>query len=348
MLVCLLALAATALAVVVVVDPSGSPRRAEYGLLVGLVLVLLALALVLNVRGHYRPAATLTVLCALLAPWSSLLLDPQVLKGDFVPLTYVVVPVLLCGILLTALVTVVVAAAQIAALLVCPLWVSSTSSINWPSLVTMVLMVSALSVVANLMNKRDLDQIMSQNRELEQGEVLLREQSVRDHISGLFNRRYLEETLERELRRAERDGTSLGVIMLDLDHFKELNDSLGHAAGDEVIRRMGELLRTNLRYADIACRYGGDEFLLILPKAPREVVLQRAERLRVEAAAQRVLFVGKPMPMPTVSLGVSMFPADGASAAAVLAASDAAMYRAKGAGRDRVEAAGEAGIAATP
>ena len=340
MLVSLLVLTSAALIVVVIVDPAGSPRRGEYALLIAAVLLLLGGALALNRTGRYRPAATLTVLCAVLAPWASALLDPRVLRGDFVPLTYVIIPVLLSGILLSALVTVVVAALQFTALLLCPFYVSTTATINWPSLCTMVLFVSALSVIANLMNKRDLDQIMRQNRRLAEDEALLREQSVRDHVSGLFNRRYLEETLERELRRAERDEATVGVIMLDLDRFKELNDGFGHAAGDEVLRRVGETLRERLRYADIACRYGGDEFTLILPKASYEVVLRRAEDLRREIAALRVVFVGRPLPALTASVGVAAFPVDGASAVALLAASDAALYQAKHEGKDRVGVAG--------
>jgi diguanylate cyclase (GGDEF)-like protein len=200
----------------------------------------------------------------------------------------------------------------------------------------MVAFVSVLSVIGNLMNKRDLDQIMRQNRQLEEDEARMREQSVRDHVSGLFNRRYLEETLERELRRAARDEATVGLIMLDLDRFKELNDAFGHAAGDEVLRRVGETLRGSLRYADIACRYGGDEFILILPKAPHDVVLRRAEDLRRQLAALSVVFVGRPLPALTASVGVAAFPEDGASAAALLAASDAALYQAKHEGKDRV------------
>jgi diguanylate cyclase (GGDEF)-like protein len=348
MLAALLALASIALLVVVIVDPAGSARRGEYALLIAAVLLLLGVALALNRAGRYRLAASLTVLCAVVAPWVSALLDARVLEGDFVPLTYVVVPVLLSGILLSALVTVLVSAAQLTALVLCPLWVSTTGTVNWPSLCTMVLFVCALSVIANLMNKRDLDQIMRQNRRLAEDEALLREQSVRDHVSGLFNRRYLEETLERELRRAERDGATVAIVMLDLDRFKELNDAFGHAAGDEVLRRMGEVLKASLRYADIACRYGGDEFTLILPKAPREAVLRRAEDLRREIGALCVTFVGRPLPALTVSVGVAVFPEDGASAAALLAASDVALYQAKHAGKDRVGLAGTSAARVTP
>ena len=269
-------------------------------------------------------------------PWASAVIDPRVFNGDFVPLTYVVVPILLCGILLSAPVTALVACAQVAGLIVCAVTLSPHDAINWPSLCIMVLMVAALSIVANLMIKTDMDQILQQNRQLEQDEALLREQSVRDHVSGLFNRRYLEETLERELRRAERDGSEVGVIMMDLDHFKQLNDAHGHAAGDLVLREVGALVRANLRYADIACRYGGDEFTLILPRAPRAVALERAELLRRGVQELRITGGDAQLPPVTSSFGIAVCPDDGRTGAEVLAAGDRALYRAKREGRDRV------------
>ena len=339
MLVTLILLALAALVLVLVVNPAGSARRSEYGVLIGAVLLLLVAALALNLAARYQLAAALTVSCAMLAPWGAALLDPRVQHGDFVPLTYVVVPILLSGILLSARITAVVSAVQVAALVLFASLAAIAAPINWPSLCTVVVFVAVLSIVATLMNARDLEQILCQNRQLEESEARLREQSVRDHVSGLFNRRYLEETLERELHRAARTETGLGIIMLDLDRFKELNDRHGHAAGDEVLRRLGELLNSSLRFADIACRYGGDEFVLILPDAPRQVVQERAEKLRRDAAALEVSFVGRPLPALSLSLGVSVFPEDGASAAALLAASDFALYRAKTAGRDRVATA---------
>ena len=266
MLVTLILLALAALVLVVVVNPAGSPRRDEYGVLIGAVLLLLVAALALNLAARCELAAALTVGCALLAPWGAALLDPRVQHGDFVPLTYVVVPILLSGILLSARVTAVVSAAQVAALLLFASLAAIAAPINWPSLCTVVVFVAVLSIVATLMNAKDLEQILCQNRQLEESEARLREQSVRDHVSGLFNRRYLEETLERELNRAARTQTGLGIIMLDLDRFKELNDRYGHSAGDEVLRRLGELLNSSLRFADIACRYGGDEFVLSCPR----------------------------------------------------------------------------------
>ena len=108
----------------------------------------------------------------------------------------------------------------------------------------------------------------------------LRNQSIRDPLTGLFNRRYLEETVERELRRAERHHTSLGVIMLDIDHFKQFNDRFGHDGGDALLRELGPMLQKTVRKEDIACRYGGEEFLLALPDASFEDTVTRAEQLQ--------------------------------------------------------------------
>lgn len=167
----------------------------------------------------------------------------------------------------------------------------------------------------------------------------LRQQSIRDALTGLFNRRYLDETLQRETLRAQRSGATIGVIMLDIDHFKKFNDTYGHEAGDVVLQRVGKLLQSHVRGEDIACRYGGEEFTLILPGAALEIARERAEHVRQEAATLRVQFGGQSLPPITFSLGVALFPAHGESSEAVLQAADAALYHAKQNGRNRVEAA---------
>ena len=170
----------------------------------------------------------------------------------------------------------------------------------------------------------------------------LREQSSRDALTGLFNRRYMEESLDREIRRAGREGYSLGVMMADLDNFKALNDSFGHAAGDSILRRLGQFLLGAVRAEDIACRFGGEEFVVILPKASREDTRLRAEALRAGIKAQQgdePMFV---YPTATISIGVAAFPEHGTSVEEVLLAADSALYRAKAQGRDRVAVAGQA------
>jgi diguanylate cyclase (GGDEF)-like protein len=167
----------------------------------------------------------------------------------------------------------------------------------------------------------------------------LRNQSLRDPLTGMYNRRYMEESLERELFRAARHGAPLAVIMLDLDHFKRFNDSYGHIAGDILLRELGLFLQRHIRGSDIACRYGGEEFTLILPDATLDVVRDRAEQLREDAKRLKVWHIYRWLRTVTLSLGVAVFPDHGATAKGILQAADAALYRAKQAGRDQVRVA---------
>jgi diguanylate cyclase (GGDEF)-like protein/PAS domain S-box-containing protein len=185
-------------------------------------------------------------------------------------------------------------------------------------------------------NIRDITERKQAQDALLKSQALLREQSVRDHLTGLFNRRYMEETLERELLRAARKQLSLGMIMLDVDDFKRFNDTWGHAAGDEILRELGSLLLRQVRGEDIACRYGGDEFILILPDASCEVTRERAKLICEGAKRFHLQFEGQSLAAVTLSLGIAAFPEHGATSTGVLRAVDAALYRAKHEGRGRV------------
>jgi diguanylate cyclase (GGDEF)-like protein/PAS domain S-box-containing protein len=164
----------------------------------------------------------------------------------------------------------------------------------------------------------------------------LRTQSVRDALTGLYNRRYLEELLEREVRRAARGAHSLGVLMIDLDHFKTFNDTYGHDAGDTVLRETGVSLARGIRAEDFVCRFGGEEFVVILPTASLDAACARAERLRLKMKELTVMHQGRSMGMLTVSVGVAVFPEHGLSPKELMAAADAALYEAKRRGRDQV------------
>ncbi len=164
----------------------------------------------------------------------------------------------------------------------------------------------------------------------------LQDQSIRDALTGLHNRRYLEESFEREIRRAVRKQSPLGVIMFDLDHFKQFNDTYGHEAGDLLLRELGHFLQSRTRREDIACRYGGEEFLVILPEAWLEVTQKRAEQLRAEVKELKVQCRGQSLRGVTLSSGVAVFPEHGSTANTLLHAADQALYRAKAQGRDRV------------
>ena len=167
----------------------------------------------------------------------------------------------------------------------------------------------------------------------------LRSQSIYDPLTGLFNRRYMEETLEREVHRGARNQRPLGIIMIDLDHFKRYNDTFGHAAGDALLRELGHCLKTRIRAGDVACRYGGEEFTILLPDTPMDAARQRAEMLREAANNLVPQYDGQVIGTVTLSLGVAVFPEHGSTADTVLRAADAALYRAKGAGRDQVATA---------
>jgi len=169
----------------------------------------------------------------------------------------------------------------------------------------------------------------------------LRTQSVRDALTGLYNRRYLEEVLEREVRRASRAAQSLGILMIDLDHFKKFNDTYGHDAGDAVLREIAVSLTKGIRAEDFVCRFGGEEFVVILPTADLASSQARAERLRLKTKELTMLHQGRSMGMITISVGVAAFPEHGESPKELMAAADAALYEAKRGGRDQVVTAAE-------
>jgi diguanylate cyclase (GGDEF)-like protein/PAS domain S-box-containing protein len=164
----------------------------------------------------------------------------------------------------------------------------------------------------------------------------LHTQSIRDALTGLYNRRYLGEVLEREARRAQRAGHNLGVLMLDLDHFKKFNDTHGHDAGDTVLRATASILTRSVRAEDIVCRYGGEEFVIVLPLADLRASQARGEHIRSKLRELTVLHQGQSMGTLTVSVGVADLPSHGTTAKELLEAADAALYRAKKEGRDRV------------
>ena len=164
----------------------------------------------------------------------------------------------------------------------------------------------------------------------------LRFQSLRDPLTGLYNRRYLNESLAKEIDRSRRKQQFISLIMLDVDHFKRFNDLYGHSAGDLVLASVGNYLSSKIRQYDIACRYGGEELVIVMPDASKENTILRAEAIRVGIKDLQLKHEGKTLESITVSIGVSCFPDDGIDAPSLINAADKALYRAKEEGRDRV------------
>jgi len=163
----------------------------------------------------------------------------------------------------------------------------------------------------------------------------LQHQAIRDPLTGLFNRRYLQETLRRELKRVTRSEEPLTIVSFDIDHFKRFNDTHGHDAGDEVLRAVAEILQSRTRAEDIACRLGGEEFALVYPGMPAEVAIGRVESIRQEVERHEVFHLGKRLETVTLSAGIAVFPSHGTDGDALLHAADQALYQSKKAGRNR-------------
>lgn len=165
---------------------------------------------------------------------------------------------------------------------------------------------------------------------------LLRNQSIRDPLTGLYNRRYLEESLNRELHRANRTGRNVSLVMLDLDHFKHFNDTFGHQVGDILLKEVAGVIKGRVRAGDLACRYGGEEFSVIIAEVDAEGTYKCVETIREAIKHLSLHHRGQTLGTITVSAGIATFPAHGETPEDLTRAADEALYQAKKSGRDRI------------
>ena len=310
-------------------------RLLFYLLLIGGLTVVVIVALAFNLRGKYRVSTWLTAACMLFGPWLSILLDPAVTAGDFVPLIYISMSIQLCSILLRERTTIVFAAIQLCGVITLIFLSPALRAINWPSLVAFIVFTSFIGVLYGFTNKRQMAEIEKQRNRLLLDEAKLRALSVRDPLTGLYNRRYMEETFDREIQRAIRKQQPLSVIMADIDGFKNINDTVGHVLGDRALCKVSTFLMKNVRASDVACRFGGDEFCLILPDCSLEEGIRRANALRTGIETLQA-DEDDGIERFTLSFGVAALPDNGITRETLLGAADGALYSSKRAGRNRV------------
>jgi len=291
-------------------------------------VLLLTIEYGLSRTRHYPLAAVLTVATVLSATFMAVIVNPHDLRS----LSFLILGGLIGSLFLSARITVVVFFVTFIGLLILPVFARGFSILNIIDALFFILTVGALVVMAASLRQRYLEQIDRQTHQLIESEARLRELSIRDPLTGLFNRRYLEDSLALEMIRTARKGYPIGIIMADIDHFKRFNDIHGHGAGDAVLVQVGKILCTHIRSSDFSCRYGGEEFILILPEASREITQMRAEHLREDVKHLHVQFEGQVLATVTLSLGIAMFPTHGSTTDALLKAADDALYRAKRAG----------------
>jgi diguanylate cyclase (GGDEF)-like protein/PAS domain S-box-containing protein len=164
----------------------------------------------------------------------------------------------------------------------------------------------------------------------------LKNQAIKDPLTGLFNRRFLMETFTKEITRASRKKTNISIVMIDIDHFKKFNDEWGHAAGDELLTRLGKFFMENIRGSDIACRYGGEEFVILMPEMNSSAAFNRIDSMRQEVKKLQVYYDDQLLPHIALSMGISEYPTNGDDVDELLRLADEALYKAKQGGRDRV------------
>jgi diguanylate cyclase (GGDEF)-like protein len=295
-------------------------------------VLLLAVEYGLSRSIQYPLATALAVGTVLSATFVIVIVNPKNLQFLF----FLILGGLVSSLFLSAHATAIVFVLTFIGLLLLPTFVPGFSALNNANALFFILTVGGLVVMAAALRQRYLEQLDWRTQQLVESETRLRELSIRDPLTGLFNRRYLEEVLALEMMRAARKQYPIGIIMADIDHFKRFNDTHGHAAGDAVLVQVGNLLRTHVRSSDVTCRYGGEEFILILPEASREITQIRAEQMREDASQLHAQYEGQTLEAVTLSLGVAIFPDHGSTIDSLFGAADTALYRAKREGRDRV------------
>ena len=300
-------------------------------------IVVLSVAILLNLNGIYVASLLITLGSAFAVPWIFALWGVFGQSGTVWSLLYLAVPVQVLALFAPLSVGLPVAAAQTLGMawLIARLPAQAQAGEGWIILVFTVL-VSTLSLAANQLIRRQQEQIVSNISDSAAIERTLRDASTHDPLTGLHNRRFLEEALRSYTRTTAQ---SFAILMVDLDHFKTINDLYGHAVGDTVLQQVSGILSVNHRPTDVACRYGGDEFILILLGCGLKDAIRKAEIIKQQIAALMPLDREERRIQVTASIGVAHFPENGGDRDTILKIVDQTLYMAKQEGRNKVVAA---------
>jgi diguanylate cyclase (GGDEF) domain len=304
-------------------------RLVLYVSILGFLLALFIAALRLILLGKFKISAFLTVLATIIGPWLSILFDTYIKQGDFVPLIFISLSIQLCAIFLSEKTTIAIAAAQLILLVAYIITNPNMLKIDWPSLVLYITFTATLGIVTSFMNRKQYERLERHRERLKENEAELRILADRDALTGLYNRRFMEQAMDREIEKAGRRKKSIGIIMSDVDDFKSINDTYGHLIGDYVLRRISEVIIANIRSSDIACRFGGDEFLLILPNASLEIAQKRADRLDMVLKNTPFIYENRNIGTVGMSFGVAAFPDHGLEQDKIIKYADGDLYIAK-------------------
>lgn len=289
-----------------------------------------------NLGGKYKLALKMTIVLMFAGPWASVLFEYFSQSGDFIPMIYVIIPIQIAALFISTRAMFVIAAAQTIILGIMIMTNPSHSAYNWESILCYIYLASTLGTITSYVLRKQYLNMLSSKNDLAESEKRLRDVSIRDPLSGLYNRRYMDETFH---LLAQNPSRVYSLMMVDVDHFKTINDTYGHSCGDVIIQKVADILSASIRKNDVACRYGGDEFLLILADCGLEDSLNKADKIMhaIENVTDGLdlddnVFI-------TASIGLAQFPENGNNRDGILKAVDDALYTAKQSGRNRIVAA---------
>ncbi len=319
---CILVLLCVVLFLTMRINAPGSYERQAYASLIVLLAVIDILAYWAAARQRVRLSSLLIIALSLIGSWTSIIIDSRLGLTEFFPLIYVTITVLLSGVLLPIVHTIILAAVQLMVLTYVVLHSPALMQLNWASFLSYVFIVSVLCIVANYISTHQLKSFQ--------------ESSIRDHLTRLLNRRYFDATLEDKVQRGILRDFTYGVMLMDIDNFKKYNDTYGHATGDIILQRVATFLSEDLDRHAIVCRYGGDEFAIILPDTNHRQLYAVAEMLRTDVKTLDITDVCNAQDKLSLSIGLAMFPDNGETADVLMEHADRNLMLAKELGKDRV------------